>query len=161
MINTKVAAVIVTFNRKKLLIECLHAILQQSVPVDKIFVINNASTDGTEKLFEAGGEFDAKKIICVNMDSNTGGSGGFYEGMKVSSSSEVDWLWIMDDDTIPTSDCLEQLLAADDFIDDDNTSFYASAVFGSAGEFMNVPNIDRSEERRVGKECRSRWSPYH
>ena len=21
--------------------------------------------------------------------------------------------------------------------------------------------IDRSEERRVGKECRSRWSPYH
>lgn len=61
MINTKVAAVIVTFNRKKLLIECLHAILQQSVPVDKIFVINNASTDGTEKLFEAGGEFDAQK----------------------------------------------------------------------------------------------------
>ena len=22
-------------------------------------------------------------------------------------------------------------------------------------------NIARSEERRVGKECRSRWSPYH
>ena len=22
-------------------------------------------------------------------------------------------------------------------------------------------NKDRSEERRVGKECRSRWSPYH
>ena len=22
-------------------------------------------------------------------------------------------------------------------------------------------NISRSEERRVGKECRSRWSPYH
>ena len=22
-------------------------------------------------------------------------------------------------------------------------------------------NDDRSEERRVGKECRSRWSPYH
>ena len=22
-------------------------------------------------------------------------------------------------------------------------------------------DVDRSEERRVGKECRSRWSPYH
>jgi len=22
-------------------------------------------------------------------------------------------------------------------------------------------DADRSEERRVGKECRSRWSPYH
>ena len=25
----------------------------------------------------------------------------------------------------------------------------------------NIIQIDRSEERRVGKECRSRWSPYH
>src|SRR5687767_15686440 len=24
-----------------------------------------------------------------------------------------------------------------------------------------APERDRSEERRVGKECRSRWSPYH
>ena len=24
-----------------------------------------------------------------------------------------------------------------------------------------VDNVNRSEERRVGKECRSRWSPYH
>ena len=24
-----------------------------------------------------------------------------------------------------------------------------------------VADLHRSEERRVGKECRSRWSPYH
>src|SRR2546426_10602737 len=24
-----------------------------------------------------------------------------------------------------------------------------------------IPRLMRSEERRVGKECRSRWSPYH
>ena len=28
-------------------------------------------------------------------------------------------------------------------------------------DWMNVAGISRSEERRVGKECRSRWSPYH
>ena len=27
--------------------------------------------------------------------------------------------------------------------------------------FLNVTGVLRSEERRVGKECRSRWSPYH
>ena len=27
--------------------------------------------------------------------------------------------------------------------------------------FPPEPNGYRSEERRVGKECRSRWSPYH
>src|SRR5256885_13131708 len=25
----------------------------------------------------------------------------------------------------------------------------------------HIPAVGRSEERRVGKECRSRWSPYH
>ena len=40
-------------------------------------------------------------------------------------------------------------------------------LFGGAGELgmrmsMTVlPRLTRSEERRVGKECRSRWSPYH
>ena len=27
--------------------------------------------------------------------------------------------------------------------------------------YGNIVDEDRSEERRVGKECRSRWSPYH
>ena len=26
---------------------------------------------------------------------------------------------------------------------------------------IKIPKGTRSEERRVGKECRSRWSPYH
>src|SRR3712207_9049867 len=26
---------------------------------------------------------------------------------------------------------------------------------------ISIKNGERSEERRVGKECRSRWSPYH
>src|SRR3989454_11189851 len=32
---------------------------------------------------------------------------------------------------------------------------------GWGGMIVTNPNCTRSEERRVGKECRSRWSPYH
>ena len=32
---------------------------------------------------------------------------------------------------------------------------------GIADRLDHRPSDDRSEERRVGKECRSRWSPYH
>ena len=41
------------------------------------------------------------------------------------------------------------------------------ATFGVTGQLVPLiaapwnPNWNRSEERRVGKECRSRWSPYH
>ena len=33
-----------------------------------------------------------------------------------------------------------------------------SLTMFSCSDFLNQ---ERSEERRVGKECRSRWSPYH
>ena len=38
-----------------------------------------------------------------------------------------------------------------------------SACGIAGGEFadLQVTLLQRSEERRVGKECRSRWSPYH
>ena len=35
----------------------------------------------------------------------------------------------------------------------------ALEIVGTGGDGSNT--INRSEERRVGKECRSRWSPYH
>src|SRR5258707_2250492 len=45
-------------------------------------------------------------------------------------------------------------------------AIYDSAVFPWAAEveagWKRIrAELDRSEERRVGKECRSRWSPYH
>ena len=49
---------------------------------------------------------------------------------------------------------------------DETPAFYRTAdVFALTSDFDNSPNVVleamRSEERRVGKECRSRWSPYH
>ena len=34
-------------------------------------------------------------------------------------------------------------------------------VTGVTTGILMIVNGARSEERRVGKECRSRWSPYH
>src|SRR5256885_8758279 len=34
-------------------------------------------------------------------------------------------------------------------------------LFSRDGRDLALPKMSRSEERRVGKECRSRWSPYH
>src|SRR5256885_16974495 len=44
---------------------------------------------------------------------------------------------------------------------DEIPGFARSTVEGHAGRLVIGRAGDRSEERRVGKECRSRWSPYH
>ena len=41
------------------------------------------------------------------------------------------------------------------------TARMAKPVFEIYVDDKNVEKAVRSEERRVGKECRSRWSPYH
>ena len=46
---------------------------------------------------------------------------------------------------------------AEDFIREQG----AEPGFLGMYDFPNTLNWSRSEERRVGKECRSRWSPYH
>ena len=42
-------------------------------------------------------------------------------------------------------------------LDRERNELWSKVALGS-GEILR---FDRSEERRVGKECRSRWSPYH
>ncbi len=143
--NISVHVVVVTYNRKLLLIECLDAILSQSYPVSKIILIDNNSNDGTDKMLEEKGYLANQKIEYKKMNDNLGGAGGFYEGMKLCCNDDFDWLWIMDDDTIPEKHCLEKLLEANHLISKNNNggniSFLASAVYGPENEFMNLPEI--------------------
>src|SRR2546430_5881757 len=43
----------------------------------------------------------------------------------------------------------------------DNGTWYRSIGQGMGAALNTAASMNRSEERRVGKECRSRWSPYH
>lgn len=147
MKSLNIAAVVVTYNRKDLLIECLDAILRQTYPVSQIILIDNASTDGTKEVLEAKGYLDLPVMNYQLMASNTGGAGGFFEGMKIVRDTAADWAWIMDDDTIPSETCLQEMINGLEAISKASTSnissisYLASAVYGENGEFMNVPTI--------------------
>lgn len=143
---TEVFAVVVTYNRKELLCECLDAILNQSYPVGKIIVVNNNSTDGTLDCLNERGYSSKETVEILNLPENIGGAGGFYEGMKHARDCEnqPDFVWIMDDDTIPTPNCLEELINAKEAVGEE-VSFLASAVRGMENEAMNVPKIARKQ----------------
>jgi len=109
MIN-KVAAIVVTYNRKELLAENLEALLDQSYKIEKIFVVDNKSTDGTIEFLEMKGLKNNSSIKILELDENLGGAGGFYHGLENALDGGYDWYWLMDDDCLPEHTCLEALL---------------------------------------------------
>lgn len=109
--NETVAAVVVTYNRKTLLVKCLNELLKQTHPIDRIFVIDNASTDGTPELLKSSGLLDNSIVHYVRLPKNMGGAGGFHEGVKLAYESGFQWIWLMDDDGLPDENALRALLS--------------------------------------------------
>lgn len=101
----RIAAVVVTYNRRALLVDCIEALRNQSQKIDSIFVINNNSTDGTGNWLA-----EQKDLEIINQE-NLGGAGGFNTGMKIAFQAGFDWIWVMDDDVEPKSNALFELLS--------------------------------------------------
>lgn len=100
----QVNVVIVTFNRLGLLKKCLESVRAQTVHLNKIFIVNNGSTDGTKEWLSG-----LSDVVVIHQD-NVGSAGGFGTGMKAAFEDGADWIWVMDDDVMVASDCLEQLM---------------------------------------------------
>lgn len=96
-IRMKLGTVIVTYNRLNLLKECIEACLKQTYSFEKIIVINNASTDGTEEYLNT---LKHDNLMIINSEKNLGGAGGFYLGIKNAINQELDYLLLIDDDAI-------------------------------------------------------------
>ena len=165
--DEKVCAVVVTYNRKNLLLECLEALRKQTRPVDAIYLIDNFSTDGTPELLKEKGyitelppvnltgpweeEFEIRnltnggsiKLYYVRMHENTGSAGGFHEGVKRAYEKCYDWLWLMDDDAIPADNALNFLLEKRKRFKDLNIGFICSKVLwiNRTPHIMNIPSV--------------------
>lgn len=108
----KVAAVVVTYNRKALLLENIESLLHQTVPdLLDIVIVDNASTDGTREALEK--YINEEKIIYKNTGANLGGAGGFQYGIRYAAENNYEYVWVMDDDCMPTSTALESFLIVD------------------------------------------------
>jgi rhamnopyranosyl-N-acetylglucosaminyl-diphospho-decaprenol beta-1,3/1,4-galactofuranosyltransferase len=104
----RVAGVVVTYNRRELLLESLAALHAQTRPLDAIIVVDNASTDGTAAAVRS--NFPGVQLAVLAR--NTGGAGGFASGLALALTGPADLIWLMDDDTMPEPGALAALLDA-------------------------------------------------
>ena len=100
----KVIAVVVTYNRQKLLSECITALRNQTRKPDAILIVNNGSTDNTEAWLQS-----QPDLITITQ-KNLGSSGGFNTGISWAYKNSYTWIWCMDDDGYPKEDALENIL---------------------------------------------------
>lgn len=142
----KIIAVLLTYNRLPLLKKCVQAVEQQTTKPDLIIIINNGSTDGT-------GAWLAGQRVTTYTQANSGGAGGFSFGIRQAYRQGADWIWLMDDDTIPRRDALEELLAALSRLSHhmDQIGFLSSKVLWTDGtpHHMNLHHVLKNKEKRA------------
>jgi GT2 family glycosyltransferase len=106
--KVSVVAVVVTWNRRDLLMESLAAVRGQTLAPRQVVVVDNASADGTTELLRS----DYADLEVVHLSANTGGAGGFAAGIERALTLEPDLVWLLDDDTVPTPTAVERLVEA-------------------------------------------------
>lgn len=136
--NNRIAAIVVTYKRKPLLKECINSLLQQTYHDLDILVIDNHSADGTDQLVKS---FKDERVLYQDTGKNLGGAGGFQYGIREGVERGYDYLWLMDDDSIPEPGALKSLVKANKQLP--GNGFLSSKVLWKDGTMcqMNIPKV--------------------
>lgn len=152
----QVTAVVVSYNREELLGECLDGLYAQSRRPDHVIVVDNASTDHAVQVAQT----HPLHPQVVRLRHNVGGAGGFCAGIAeavapmlrdftpagLDMTERAHYVWLMDDDTVPTPEALENLLVAANLCVYDNDIL--PTVLGSKALWTNGEEHLMNKPRR-------------
>lgn len=105
----RVCAVVVTHNRLEKLRHCLGALAAQKHCPAFVIVVDNASDDGTRHFFADAPDFPFT-LHYERLPENIGGAGGFAHGIRRFLQTDAESVWLMDDDSLPDPEALQELL---------------------------------------------------
>lgn len=102
-----IASVTVATNAASILPRQLEMLKRQTRKLDEIIVVDNASSDGTRELLAS----RYPEVTVLNLPENRGVGGALAAGLAYTTTvKKHDWTWLLDDDSVPSPDGLEQLL---------------------------------------------------
>jgi dTDP-4-dehydrorhamnose reductase len=154
-----VYAVVYTYNRKELVAQCLASVQAQTVPPERIILIDNGGSDGTHDYLAERGMLDDPRLEYVRLEKNTGAAGGLRAGISHAFRRGCAWAWVMDDDVICEPGTLQGLKEAFEanFRDMSEVGFLVSRLIGGDGRANNVPHID---DRRDEHDVCNDWTEF-
>ena len=104
-----IAAVFATMNRSATALACVRALAAQTRPPELVVVADNVSTD--ETVAELGRLQELPfRLFVHRMDENRGNAGGIEKAMDLAFAEGADAVWILDDDSWPRPEALEELI---------------------------------------------------
>lgn len=101
----KIYCVILNWNGKKFLKNCLDSVLSSSYKKLKVVLVDNASTDGSVDFVEK----NYKKVIVLKNRANLGWTGGNNRGVKFALKQGADAVFILNNDTTISANCILNL----------------------------------------------------
>lgn len=117
----KLAIVIVTYKRQQLLDQLLDSLLYLQDAPWRVIVVDNENSADTANVVELHRRLvdegltavpwpeGADAFVYVPMTENTGGAGGFAEGVRQAYRLGAEWFWLMDDDVTVMRDAIAKL----------------------------------------------------
>jgi glycosyltransferase involved in cell wall biosynthesis len=88
----KISFVVITYNQKKFIMECLESIQNQTIPIDELIIADDCSTDGTQnviKHFIKHQNSNIKKIIFFSRIKNIGIVGNLNGAIKRATGDVI------------------------------------------------------------------------
>ncbi len=104
--HKKVSAVILNWNRKEMLLDCLRSIKELEYPIHEIIVVDNASTDGSVQAVREA----YTDVVLIENDKNYGAIGGKNIGLRRALQSDVEYIYMQDNDIVAAKDALGKLV---------------------------------------------------
>ena len=149
--SNKICAIVITYKREDLLIECIKGIISQTIPIDALILVDNNVISNVIKLL------NDKNLLNVNNGNesetylsdtkikfhylkpikNLGSAGGYFIGLGHGLQYDFNWFWLLDDDVKPLPNALENILQ-----------------YTNISELINVSKVNQNWERISFSELR-------
>lgn len=136
----KICLVIVTYNRRDVVLKNLECVYNQETKPDKIVVVDNCSQDDTIEVLKK----QYPEVQIIKLEGNLGFAAGLAAGMTANINDDFDYFWLMDDDSFPQPDFLRKQL---ENIHDANFGILGS--YGLIHNYFNQTKVDKGPMQEV------------